>query len=171
MATEIKKKRPPKTLKERKHVALTLKTADPIGAAMEVYDVKDRNSARVIANENLRKLSFEDYFAKAGLTDDIIAKNVSYMALEATKRDHFSGEYEPDYNIRLKSTELAIKVMNKMPKDAPELGSGVINLEINVNGDRSYLMARGSVSESSPLQSLEVRTTGGENLSSPDHNT
>lgn len=122
MATEIKpkkviKKRPPRTVKERQHMTLTAKTLDPIGAAMEVYDVASRAGARAIASENLRKLSFDDYFAQAGLTDAAIANNITEAAYASDKE-------LPDWQTRLKAHELAIKIMGKFAPVKTDITTG-----------------------------------------------
>lgn len=129
-AKTVREKRPPRTLKEKKFAYKMLVEQKPATiAALEVYDVHNSKNpyktASTIATENMEKLSFDHYFAKMGLTDEAIAANVSEMALKAKKRDHFSGEYEPDYNVRLKATDLALKVMNKMPKE-PQTTNNII---------------------------------------------
>lgn len=127
----VKEKRPPRTMKEKKFAYKYLVEQKPaVIAAMETYDVSKSKdpygTAKVIGSQNLTKLNFEDHFRNAGLTDEVIAQNVALMATGATKRDHFSGEYEPDNHIRLKATDLALKVMGKMPKETGDTTNNII---------------------------------------------
>ena len=117
---EVKPKRPPRTPKERKFVKEYLTNGgNKVQAAMAAYDTKSINSATRIAYENTQKLTFDDYFEKAGLTDEAIAPNLRDAAF-AEKTD------TADWNIRLKAHELAVKLMNKMPKEQGDTTNNIV---------------------------------------------
>lgn len=105
----VRPKRKPKTVKEKKYVKeLIANGGNKVKAVKAVYNVKDTNSASTIAAENSQKLTFDDYFAKAGLTDEVIAGNITQAAYA------FDPLYDvPDWQIRLKAHDLALKVMGK----------------------------------------------------------
>lgn len=132
MKSAPKPKRPPKTLKERKFVKAYLESGNATQAVIKAgYDVGSNVAARAIASQNLTKLTLTDHFEEMGLTDRAIAANITRIALSARKRDQFSGEYEEDNHMQLKATEIAIKVMGKMPK---EQGDTNVLLQTNGNG-------------------------------------
>ena len=78
------KKRPPKTIKERKFVKKYLETGNATQSAYEVYDVKDLNTASSLGAQTLRKLSIGDIMDKQGLTDEKLVAKLE-EGLEATK--------------------------------------------------------------------------------------
>jgi hypothetical protein len=93
--------------------------------------------------------------------------------LQATKRVTSPTEpdaVDPDYAVRHKYLETGYKIKGKLKEDIGNV-LDVINLEININGDRLNTVAGESVSASSPLQSLEVRTESGENVLSNHHDS
>lgn len=115
----VKAKRPPKTIKEKKFVNEYLKTGNATEAASKIYDVSNRNSARSIGSENLAKLDFPSILDRAGITDDFIAKTMK-EGMEASKpisavsgKDAGEASMDfidvPDWQARLKATELATK--------------------------------------------------------------
>lgn len=139
-----KPKRAPRTMKEKKYVkALIENGGNKCQAVFDSYDVKpgDYNTATKIASENTQKLTFDDLFAKAGLTDEVIAKSITHKVLLAKKQNQFTGEVDDDHAIQLKATELALKIMGKFaPEKAPvdQEGNTVIPILNNVfsyNGD------------------------------------
>ena len=80
----MKKKRPPKTIKEKKWLIKTIEYGDGAKAAMEVYDVNGNASARAIASQNFSKLSLDDALLAEGLTEHSAAKSIK-EGLEAMK--------------------------------------------------------------------------------------
>lgn len=130
---EAKPKRPPKTLKEKRFVKAYLETGNATQAALSAYDAT-YHSARRIGSENVAKLSFDHYFEKAGLTDEVISQNIAVMALTAKKRDQYSGEISDDYSTKLKATELALKVMKKLGNDSANLNATVNNFNVTWGG-------------------------------------
>lgn len=124
MATKkVVKKRPPKTVKEKKFVKAYIENGgNGVKAALESYDTDNYGSANRIAQDNVQKLSFDHYFAAAGLTDKAISENIANIALRAKRIHGTDSDFiEVDDNpTRLKATELAIKVMGKFaPPKAP----------------------------------------------------
>ena len=80
----MKKKRPPKTIKEKRWLIKTIEYGDGAKAAMEVYDVNGNASARAIASQNFSKLSLDDALLAEGLTEHSAAKSIK-EGLEAMK--------------------------------------------------------------------------------------
>lgn len=114
-------KRAPRTVKEKKFVKEYIANGgNATQAALAVYDTDQYKSASRIGNENTAKLSFDHYFALAGLTDDVIAQNVTRIAVSSKKQNQFTGEIDSDDAMQIKATELAIKIMGKFaPPRAP----------------------------------------------------
>lgn len=119
-------KRPPKTLKEKKFKKILAETGDHILAATEAYDVTSRDSARAVASENLRKLSgIAEILDKHDVTDDYLAEKTK-EGLEANRtisaisgKEANGGTVDfvdvPDYAVRHKYLETALKLKNKFP--------------------------------------------------------
>jgi len=129
-------KRPPKTLKERKFVKEYIKDGNGTRAASEVYDVSNNNSAAVIASQNLRRLNIYDVLDRAGVTDDKIAETIG-EGMEANKpisavagKDASEASVDfidvPDWQARLKATELASKMKGHLKDKVEHSGSIVI---------------------------------------------
>jgi len=122
-----RKKRKPKTLKEKKFVKAYLKTGNGTQAAMQSYDVKNRKIAGVIAAQNLAKLSIGDIMDRQGLTDDKLV-GVIINGLEATKpvlklKGKKSKPKEvqiPDHAVRHKYLETSLKLKDKFPSTKVE---------------------------------------------------
>lgn len=130
MATkEVKPKRPPKTIKEKKFVKAYLKTGNATQAVIDAgYDVKDRMVARNIGAENLAKLGISEHFERAGLSPEVMAQNTTLIALTALKRDHFSGEMYEDYTARLNAMKFAAQLMGMVDGDK----KGDTNVQVNI---------------------------------------
>lgn len=119
------KKRAPRTVKEKKFAKEYIANGgNATAAALAVYDVgnsKDPYStASVIGTENIAKLSFDHYFTSAGLSDEVVAQNITRIALTAKKRDQFSGEITDNDELQLRAMAEAIKIQGKYaPPRAP----------------------------------------------------
>lgn len=107
------KKRPPKTVKEKKFVKAYLETGNATKAALAAYSCKPSYANRV-GSEVLSKLDIGHWLDKAGLTDEVIAQNTARIALTATKQNQYTGEIEPDNAVQLKGMEFAAKLKNLM---------------------------------------------------------
>jgi phage terminase small subunit len=132
-------KRPPKTLKEKRFVKEYAIDGNGTRAAMEVYDVSNKNSAAVIASQNLTRLNIYEVLDRAGVTDDKIAQTVG-EGMGATKpisavagKDASEASVDfidvPDWPSRLKATELASKMKGHL-KDRVDLTSGDVPFPI-----------------------------------------
>ena len=64
------------TLKQRKWLKLYLEIGNATEAAMQVYDCKDRDSAKSMGWENLTKLDFAELMEESGLTDDLLQQKI-----------------------------------------------------------------------------------------------
>jgi L-serine deaminase len=113
------------TLKQRKWIKEYIKTGNATEAAVRVYDVADRDSARAIGSENLAKLAFNDLMEEMGLTD-VALVNVGAEGMVA-KRSTITGEMVPDYAVRHKYWETFLKLKKRL---GPEV---VNNTQINAN--------------------------------------
>lgn len=114
-------KRSPKTIKEKKFLQEFIKTGNATEAASRVYDVTNRDSAKSIGSEILTKLDITEIMEKKGLTDEKITDTL-IKGMEANKTvrsadpnvesDAESNDFIdiPDWQARLKATELASKI-------------------------------------------------------------
>lgn len=130
-------KRAPQTIKERKWAKLYIRLGNATEAALQVYNCKDRNSAKAIGAENLSKLTFEDLLDASGLTDRYIGKALlrgtkakrtisatvivksddpSVRNMKATARTMDFIDV-PDWQARLKALEMVLKLKNKFPAE------------------------------------------------------
>lgn len=100
MATQVKAKRPPKTLKEKEWLREYLENGgNQTAAALAVYDTENYWAAATIGKENVKKLQIDKYIKDFNLGP---ARYFAQMAkgLDATKRDQFSGEISEDHKTR-----------------------------------------------------------------------
>ncbi len=100
------------TLKQRRWLDLYIETGNATEAAMQVYNCKNRNSAKVIGCENLTKLNYSDLLTAEGLSDDLLLKGVR-NGLNASKLTS-SGKEMPDLLIRYRYLELALKLRGRL---------------------------------------------------------
>lgn len=103
------KKRPPKTLKEKKLVREYIKTGNKTEAGDRVLGGATRRSNGNMAVEILAKLSIGDELENAGYTNPHLAKT---LFEESTATKMFTSHTEPDktvpdWNARHRSMELA----------------------------------------------------------------
>lgn len=130
-------KRDKLTFKQRKWIKLYLETGNATEAAMKVYDVKDRDSAKQIGYENLSKLDYSSFMEEAGITDVLIqqkimegldanrvisAMNTGKQATGATA-DFIDV---PDYAIRHKYLETVLKLKKRLGVE------NQTNIQVNV---------------------------------------
>lgn len=132
--TKEEKKKKELTLKQRKWLALYLELGNASEAAMQVYNVKDRESAAQIGYENLRKLDYEDFLEAAGITDHLLQKKIleglesnrtisatvqiksndpAVKNKQATARDIDFIDV-PDFQVRHKYLETALKLKKRL---------------------------------------------------------
>lgn len=75
------------TYKQRDWYLKMIEYEDGTKAALEVYDCKDKNSAKVISSQNLTKLNvdFNDILKAEGLTEKFLVKKTKEGLLNAPK--------------------------------------------------------------------------------------
>jgi hypothetical protein len=98
----------PLTVKQRRFVRYYLETGNGTEAAMVAYDVADRNTARSIGTENLRKPAVQEAVADlldaGGLSDEkLIAIHVHYLGLCASENPRLKA-------IGLKALDMAYRL-------------------------------------------------------------
>lgn len=116
------------TMKQRKWIQVYIDTGNATEAAMQVYDVKDRDSANAIGSENLAKLSYTDFMEAAGITDKLLQEKL----MEGLSSDKVKtsltepDQVVPDYPTRHKYLETALKLKKRLGADS------VTNIQVNV---------------------------------------
>jgi hypothetical protein len=129
---ELKKKKR-LTLKQRRWLALYMKTGNASAAAMEVYDCKDENSAAVIGTENIRKLSLpiNVLMDEMGLSNEYLLL-VLQENLRATKLYGKNGIIHGDYASRNKALEIAGKMKNILTERIDLSGSVISSVKVEI---------------------------------------
>jgi len=120
------------TLKQRKWMKLYLECGNATKAALQVYDVKDRNSAAQIGWENVRKLDYTEFLEEAGITDVLIQKKIM-EGLDSTRtvssintgKNAGAGATDfidvPDYMARHKYLDTTLKLKRRITDSASQL--------------------------------------------------
>lgn len=119
------------TIKQTKFLKEYLKDGNGTRAAMVAYNAKDKGVASVIASENLVKLRnpMQLLMEQKGITPMNLIETVEDARTNATKWNEFTGEKEPDHNVRLK----AVSQMSKWMKLDPEKEqNGQTNVQVNM---------------------------------------
>lgn len=127
------------TLKQAKWLKIYLETGNATEAAMQSYDCKDRDSAKTIGWENLTKLDYSDFLEEAGITDKLLQEKI-LEGLDSTKpigalilvsgdkpmkTKGNEGQIEvPDYAIRHKYLETALKLKKRLTDRIEHMGEG-----------------------------------------------
>lgn len=143
------------TLKQRKWLDIYLELGNATEAAMQAYNVKDRNSASQIGYENLRKLEYSDFMEAAGITDKLLQQKLlegldaqrtisatvviksddpKVKSKQATARDMDFIDV-PDYQVRHKYLETALKLkkrLNDKSEDQQPSGHRIVAIQIIV---------------------------------------
>jgi len=129
---ELKKKKR-LTLKQRRWLALYMKTGNASAAAMEVYDCKDENSAAVIGTENIRKLSLpiNVLMDEMGLSNEYLLL-VLQENLRATKLYGKNGIIHGDYASRNKALEIAGKMKGILTERIDLSGSVISSVKVEI---------------------------------------
>ena len=105
------KKKSKRTLKQSKWLKVYLETGNATEAAMQVYNCKNRVSARQIGWENITKLDFSDFLEEAGVTDKLLQQKL----MEGLNADKSFLEMEvPDFAVRHKYLETALKLKRRL---------------------------------------------------------
>ena len=124
------------TLKQRGFVKDLIETKNGTEAAMRNYDTKDRNTAHVIASENLLKPTVKTLMQEAlesvGLTKDKIAKGIEDIT-KANQPIIFEGEVVSEYpahDTRLKAFRLSAELIDAFPAKKHENRSAHLNIHV-----------------------------------------
>ncbi len=124
------------TLKQLKFVQLYIETGNATKAAMEAYRCKNENVAKSVGSENLTKpdIAFEiDKYRKKGGLSIQKAINAINDGYDAEKKG------EPDYNVRLRSADMTLKLANAYPSRAQEVHHKHSHLHLEMVNELSKL--------------------------------
>jgi hypothetical protein len=107
------------TVKQRRFVRHYLETGNGTEAAMVAYDVADRNTARSIGTENLRKPAVQGAVAElldaAGLSDEkLLAIHAHYLGLYASADPRMKA-------IGLKALDMAYRLKGAYAPERPRI--------------------------------------------------
>jgi hypothetical protein len=129
---EIKKKKK-LTLKQRRWLALYLKTGNASAAAMEVYDTTDEHVAESIGSENLRKLELpiNKLMDEMGLSNEYLLI-VLQENLRATKLYGKNGIIHGDYASRNKALEIAGKMKGILTERIDLSGNLISSVKVEI---------------------------------------
>lgn len=138
------------TLKQRGFVKEYIETkGNGTEAVLRVYDTKDRNTAHVIASENLLKPTVKTMMAealeKAGLTKEKISKGIE-EASKATNPIIIDGEIVNEYpahDTRLKAHRLAAELIDAFPAKKHETRSLHANIHVAYSKEELRRLMKG----------------------------
>lgn len=85
---------------------------------MAGYNVSTVSAATTIAHENMTKLDISGVMDKAGLSDEVLISSLTLGLLDANKIDAYTGEHSPDYSVRHKYLETALKLKKLLGANA-----------------------------------------------------
>jgi len=97
------------TYKERQFINFYVSGLNGTQAAMAAYKTNSRNSAAVIASQNLRKLNISKEIDFA--LDDTIMRNQSIRAISDAMEATIGKSNLPDHRKRLKAVDMALKLL------------------------------------------------------------
>jgi len=127
------------TLKQRKWMKVYIQCGNATEAAMQVYNCKDRNSAKQIGFENLAKLNYTEFLEEGGITDELLRKKIEegmdanrvISARTMGKADEKTDDFidVPDFMVRHKYLETALKLKKRLDNKF-ELPGDIDSMEI-----------------------------------------
>ena len=127
------KKRSPKTIKEKRWFKKAIEYGDGTKAALEVYDVNGKDSARAIASQNFGKLSIDEALEAEGLSDHTAAKSIK-SGLEAMKihgtNDNFIEIQDKATQHRYLETLLRLKGHGQQVQVNTQINVGKVYVEL-----------------------------------------
>ena len=104
----------PLTPKQKKFIEGITQGKTGVQSALNAYDTKDNLTARVMASENLTKPNIQNalipFLNKHNLTIDRALHQID-ISLSADSTNQYTGEVTPDYNVRLKASDRALKLL------------------------------------------------------------
>jgi len=129
------------TLKQRLWLKHYMATKNATEAAMQVYECKDRNSARVIGAENLAKLNFDELMDAIGLTDEYLLKHGQEGIEKPVKTVIVNGQTKllPDYGTRHKYYDTALRLKKKLSNSLELTGKDGSPLQLQVVAGIGFL--------------------------------
>lgn len=133
------------TAKQRAFTKEYIQTLNATEAAMRVYDVKDRMSAKNIGSENLAKLGepIRELLIKAGLTDEYIIQKIKDKTnAKKTIINNGKAYQDEDHAIQLKAVELASKIRGLLNDKVEVTGKDGGEIVIKVKEDRELIEIR-----------------------------
>lgn len=128
------------TLKQAKFLDIYLQTGNATEAAMQAYDCKDRNSAKVIGSQNLTKLNYIDILEMAGVSDKILidklkdgldASRIVSVPIEEEGKTVNKRLKVPDFATRHKYMETGLKLKRRLVEKLEIEETKTINLNVN----------------------------------------
>ena len=141
------------TMKQRRWLEAYIATGNATEAAMQAYDVKDRDSARALGSENLAKLSIAELLEEMGLSDVMLTSAIK-EGVQATRSTNAAillttdgktvkaeeqGLIEtPDYATRHKYIETALKLKKKLGTNENQFNVQVNNLISSEGGKYGF---------------------------------
>jgi hypothetical protein len=153
------------TAKQRKWIKVYSETHNATEAAMQVYNCKDRNSAKQIGYENLTKLDFNELMEAMGLTDESLLESIT-EGQKATKPIVTpKGEIKavPDYATRHKYIDTALKLKGKLSNKLEVTGENGNPIRMEVLAGIAHLPVkddRNSDPDTKPEGDASVATSG-----------
>jgi hypothetical protein len=128
------------TLKQRKWMKVYIQCGNATEAAMQVYNCKDRNSAKQIGFENLAKLNYTEFLEEGGITDELLRKKIEegmdanrVISAVNTGKQATGATADfidvPDFAIRHKYLETALKLKKRLDNKF-ELPNDISEMEI-----------------------------------------
>jgi hypothetical protein len=149
------------TVKQRKWIDKYIELGNATEAAMQVYDCKDRDSARAIGAENLSKLIIAELMEEKGLTDIKLINKLNegldatrvISAVKGTSANGGTTDFidVPDFMSRHKYLETAFKLKKRL--ENKDNGQTLVDAKViifNINGNNK---PNGSIS--SPIETIE----------------
>ena len=137
------------TLKQRKWLAIYLKTGNATEAARKVYDCT-YDSARTIGWENLTKLDFSEFLEEAGISDQKLTKKLEegldanrVVSAVNTKKEATASSNDfidvPDYSVRHKYLETGLKLKKRLVDKVEHEVKGNQNINVMMYGKNDPL--------------------------------
>jgi hypothetical protein len=117
------------TLKQRKWLEEYIKTGNATEAAQRVYNVTSRESAANIGWENVRRIENSELMESMGLTKRNLINLVAQGLTKPVKRERYKDDVveTPDYAVRHKYLDTALKLSGMLDKDTGDIDIGEVN--------------------------------------------
>lgn len=124
----MKKRRPAHSIKEKRWLKRTVELGNGTQAAMEVYNVNGKESARAIASQNFRKLSMDNALKAKGLTEYQSAKKLK-QGLESMKIHGTTDDFIKikDMPTRHRYLETLLRLQGHGPNTSTNINIGIDN--------------------------------------------